>query len=85
MVRFEEGCIMKVLIVDDREILHKGEYEAEAVVVLYDWGYKVVTKQGGVHEICTDLGNLLSRPNVMLKQLEAVKLWLQKHNGVEPC
>ena len=74
---------MKVLIVDNCDILHKGECEAEAVVILYDWGHKFVTKQGDVQEFCTDLGKLLSRPDVSPAHLEAVKVWLQEHKGSE--
>jgi len=72
---------MKVLVVDDRGTLHKGEYEAEAVVILYDWGHKVVTKQGDVQEFCTDLEKLLSRTDVSPEHLEAVRTWLQEHKG----
>ena len=74
---------MKVLVVDDKALLHKGEYEAEAVVILFDWGYKVVTKQGDVQEFCTNLGKLLSRPDVSPAHLEAVRAWLQEHKGRE--
>lgn len=74
---------MKVLIVDNGDILHKGKYEADAVVILYDWGHKVVTKQGDVQEFCTDLGKLLSRPDVSPAHLEAVRAWLQEHKGRE--
>ncbi len=55
---------MKVLIVDNCYILHKRACEAGAVVILYDWGHKVVTIQGDVQEFCTDLVKSLSRPNV---------------------
>lgn len=85
LVGLGEGEGVKVLIVDGYEILHKGQYEAEAVVILYDWGHKVVTKQGDVQDFCTDLGKLLSRPDVSPEHLEAVKTWLQEHKGVEQC
>lgn len=74
---------MKVLIVDNFHILHKGEHEAEAVVILYDWGHKVVTKQGDVQEFCTNLVKLLSQPDVSPARLEAVKAWLHEHKGSE--
>ncbi len=70
---------MRVLIVDDNGILHKGGYEVEAVVILCDWGHKVVTKHGDVQEFCTDLGKLLSRRDVSPEHLEAVNAWLRKH------
>ena len=76
---------MKVLIVDNCDILHKGKYEAEAVVVLYDWGYKVVTGHGDVQEFCTDLEKLLSRPDVSPVHLEAVRAWLQENKGGGQC
>jgi len=76
---------VKVLVVDDKALLHKGEYEAEAVVILFDWGYKVVAKQGDVQEFCTDLGRLLSRPDVSPEHLEAVKAWLREHKGGKQC
>ena len=69
---------MRVLIVDNKEILHKGEYAAEAVVVVFDWGYRIVTGDGGVQEYCTDLGKLLTRPDVTERQLKAIRAWLDK-------
>jgi len=69
---------MKVLVVDNKEILHKGEYEAEAVVIVFDWGYRIVTIDGGVQEYCTDLEKLLVRPDVTLRQLKAIRAWLDK-------
>ena len=72
---------MRVLIVDNCDILHRGEYEAEAVVILYDWGHWVVTKQGDIQEFCSDLGMLLSRPHVSPVRLEWVRTWLQEHKG----
>jgi len=76
---------VKVLIVDNCDILHKGEYEVEAVVILYDWGHRVVTRWGDVQEFCVDLGKLLSRPDVSSKHLEAVKTWLDKNKGGKQC
>jgi len=69
---------MRVLIVDSREIIHKSEHEAEAVVVMFDWGYRVVTSRGEVQEYCTDLEKLLVRPDVTLRQLKAIRAWLDK-------
>jgi len=66
------------LVVDNKEILHKGEYEAEAVVIVFDWGYRIVTRDGGVQEYCTDLEKLLARPNVNERQLKAIRAWLDK-------
>ena len=74
---------MKVLVVDDKALLHKRQYEAEAVVILFDWGYKVVARQGDVQDFCTDLRKLLSRPDVSLEHLEDVKAWLEEHKGGE--
>jgi hypothetical protein len=72
---------MKVLVVDDKGILHKGEYEAEAVVMLFDWGYRVVSKEQGVQEYCTDLEKLLARPDVSDGQLKAIRAWLEKQTN----
>jgi len=72
---------MKVLVVDNKEILHKGEYEAEAVVIVFDWGYRIVTRDGGVQEYCTDLEKLLARPNVNERQLKAIRAWLDKQTN----
>ena len=72
---------MRVLIVDNKEILHKGEYAAEAVVVVFDWGYRVVTKDGGIQEYCTDLEQLLASPDVNERQLKAVRAWLDKQSN----
>jgi len=72
---------MRVLIVDNKEILHKGEYAAEAVVVMFDWGYRIVTRNGGVQEYCTDLEKLLARPGVNMRRLKAVRAWLDKQNN----
>lgn len=69
---------MRVLIVDDNSILHKGEYEAEAVLILYDWGYKAVSREQGVREYCTDLEKLLARADVSEGQLKAVRAWLER-------
>ncbi|MFC1944615.1 hypothetical protein ACFLX5_03895 [Chloroflexota bacterium] len=68
---------MKVLIVDDNDILHKGKYEAEAVVILFDWGYRVVYREQGIQEYCTDLEKLLARPDVTNGQLRAIRAWLE--------
>ena len=83
LVRLGEGEVVKVLIVDNCDILHKNEYEAEAVVILYDWGHKVVTKQGDVQEFCTDLGKLLSQRDLSPEHLKTVRAWLQEHKGGE--
>jgi len=72
---------MRVLIVDNKEILHKGEYAAKAVVVVFDWGYRMVTRDGGVQEYCTDLEKLLTSPDVNERQLKAVRAWLDKQNS----
>jgi len=72
---------MKVLVVDDKGILHKGEYEAETVVMLFDWGYRVVSKEQGVQEYCTDLEKLLARPDVSDGQLKAIRAWLEKQTN----
>ena len=72
---------MKVLVVDNKEILHKGEYEAEAMVIVFDWGYRIVTRDGGVQEYCTDLEKLLARPNVNERQLKAIRAWLDKQTN----
>lgn len=69
---------MKVLVVDDKDILHKGEYEAEAVVILFDWGYRVVSRDGDIQEYCTDLEKLLASPDVSEGQLKAIRTWLDK-------
>ncbi len=69
---------MRVLVVDDKGILHKGEYEAEAVAILFDWGYRVVSRKQGVQEYCTDLEKLLARPDVSERQLKAIRAWLEK-------
>ena len=69
---------MRVLVVDDKDILHKGGYEAEAVVILFDWGYRVVSKEQGVWEYCTDLEKLLTRSDVSRGQLKAIRAWLDK-------
>ena len=72
---------MKVLVVDNKEILHKGEYEAEAVAIVFDWGYRIVTRVGDVQEYCTDLEKLLARPNVNERQLKAIRAWLDKQTN----
>jgi hypothetical protein len=72
---------MKVLVVDNKEILHKGEYEAEAVVIVFDWGYRIVIRDGDVQEYCTDLEKLLARPNVNERQLKAIRAWLDKQTN----
>jgi len=72
---------MKVLVVDNKEILHKGEYEAEAVVIVFDWGYRIVTRDGDIQEYCTDLEKLLARPNVNERQLKAIRAWLEKQTN----
>ena len=69
---------MRVLVVDDNGILHKGGYEAEAVVILFDWGYRIVSKKQGVQEYCTDLEKLLARTDVSQGQLKAIRAWLEK-------
>ncbi len=69
---------MRVLVVDDKGVLHKGEYEAEAVVILFDWGYRVVSKEQGAREYCTDLEKLLARSDVSQGQLKAIRAWLEK-------
>ena len=69
---------MRVLIVDNKDILHKGEYKAEAVVILFDWGYRVISRERGVQEYCTDLEKLLARPDVSEGQLRAIRAWLDK-------
>ena len=74
---------MKVLVVDNKEILHKGEYEAEAVVILFDCGYRVVSKERGVEDICVDLEKLLAKTDVLPQHLKAVKAWFEKHKGSE--
>ncbi len=71
---------MRVLVVDDKSILHKGEYGAEAVLILFDWGYRVVSKEQGVREYCTDLEKLLARSDVSQGQLKAIRAWLEKQN-----
>jgi len=69
---------MRLLIVDNKEILHKGEYAAKAVIVVFDWGYRMVTRDGGVQEYCTDLEKLLVSPDVNQRQLKAIRAWLDK-------
>lgn len=69
---------MKVLVVDDKDILHKGEYEAEAVVILFDWGYRIVSRKRGVREYCTDLEKLLAMTDVSEGQLKAIRAWLER-------
>ena len=61
--------------------MHKGEYEAEAMVILYDWGYRVVSRERGVQEYCTDLEKLLTSPDVTDGQLKAIRAWLDNHTG----
>jgi len=72
---------MKVLVVDDKGILHKGEYDVEAVVMLFDWGYRVVSKEQGVQEYCTDLEKLLARPDVSDGHLKAIRAWLEEQTN----
>jgi len=72
---------MRVLVVDDRDILHKGEYDAEAVVILFDWGYKIITKQPGSGDYIVDLDSLLRNPKITERHLWGVKEWLEKHRG----
>lgn len=79
---------MRVLIVDNKDILHKSEYNAEAVVILFDWGYKIVSKAEGVQEYCTGLEKLLTRSDVSNRQLRAIRTWLDNRNdkpGGEKC
>ena len=70
---------MKVLIVDNCDTLHKGKYDAEQVIIIYDWGHKIITKHGDVQEFCTDLRKLLSRQDVSPAHLEAVSAWLERY------
>lgn len=68
---------MKILAVDDKGNLHKAE--SEAIVILFDWGYRVISRGGGFNDYCTDLERLLANPNVSQRHLEAVKAWLTNH------
>ena len=72
---------MRVLVVDQNE-LHRCEGNARAVLVLYNWGYGVVSGHGhGIHEYCQDLDNLLSEPDVSERRLEAVRHWLERRGN----
>lgn len=67
---------MRVLIIDDAGEFHKGEYEAEVVIILFDWGYRVITRRQGVDDYCVDLEALLKNPKVTERHLLAVRQWV---------